>query len=204
IFCFEIAAANEPRRVVNALRAAHRVKEQHEARCPEPAWVSRCCRRLHWFLRLFLQQSHKRPKLRAGLDEHRNSLRSARQTIQPSRASVEASLGVKAGNQFRREGDLCGGTSMRNPTIVIAAVSALCACGGSGGGANGRAFDQMIAGIWNGTSTLEVQGIERIVYSSSLKIEVSGSTGNISNVCPDGTGAFPLEGSGSSAQWANR
>lgn len=93
---------------------------------------------------------------------------------------------------------------MRNPTIVIAAVSALCACGGSGGGANGRAFDQMIAGIWNGTSTLEVQGIEPIVYSSSLKIEVSGSTGNISNVCPDGTGAFPLEGSGSSAQWANR
>jgi len=64
-------------------------------------------------------------------------------------------------------------------------------------------LDQSLAGTWVGTTTLALPAFD-LVYPSTVKIDVSGSTGSITQICPDGSGSFPLEGSGASAHWMDR
>ena len=117
-------------------------------------------------------------------------------------ASIETSSVVIA-NGVSLKATLAEGNFMRKRLVVGAAWLALCACGGSGSGGDGG-FDQALTGEWSGTRTLALQGLNPYVYPSTVQIEVSGSTGKITHVCPDGLGSISFEGSGSSAQWTRK
>lgn len=90
---------------------------------------------------------------------------------------------------------------MRRRIVEVAAGLALCACGGSGGGGNGSGLDQALAGDWSGTRTVTLAGLVPRVDSVTVTIQVSGSTANITPVCPQGSGSLTFQGSGSSARW---
>ncbi len=89
---------------------------------------------------------------------------------------------------------------MNRCIAALAAGIALSACGGSGGGGSG--LNPALSGAWIGTATATLQGFAPYSYPSSVNIAVSGSTGNITQVCPDGSGSISFQGSGSSAQWS--
>ncbi len=88
---------------------------------------------------------------------------------------------------------------MKRLIVALAAGIALWSCGGSGG--SGSGLNPAFTGAWNGTTTVTLQGFAPYSYSAHVNIAVSGSTGNITQVCTDGSGSISFQGSGSSAQW---
>jgi hypothetical protein len=90
---------------------------------------------------------------------------------------------------------------MRKRIVLVAAGLALCVCGGSGGGGNGSGFDQALTGDWSGTRTVALAGFAPRVDAAGVTIQVSGSTANITPVCPQGNSSITFQGSGSSAHW---
>src|SRR5258707_6700409 len=89
---------------------------------------------------------------------------------------------------------------MKGLLVALTAGIAFWSCGGSGGSSSG--LNPAFTGAWSGTTTATIQGFAPYSYHSGINIAVSGSTGNITQVCTDGSGSISFQGSGSSAQWS--
>jgi hypothetical protein len=78
----------------------------------------------------------------------------------------------------------------------VAAVALLCACGPS-------PLDTALAGTWSVTSFVAIAGGNMVAYGQGeLVIAVSGRTADVTNICPDYSGAMSATGSGDSAAWS--
>ncbi len=90
--------------------------------------------------------------------------------------------------------------------IFVTAAALLCACSPSNGLDYASPLDAALARTWSVVSFVSiVEGNEgnMVAYGQGqLVIAVSGHTAEITNVCPDYSGAVSATGSGDSATWS--